>query len=105
MNRKVKIRIVNKFRFTFCLTLLMLLVFISFSAITGRLSASAIDSEQIISVEVNKGDTVWSIANEININYMDGKEDTRMIAYSIAEENELIDYRIYPNQKLKIILN
>lgn len=100
MKSKKRIRVVNKYRFVFSIMLMSLLLFAIFSTAIGTLTASGGTYGQYITIEVSAGDTVWDIAKTVNHDYMSQKEDVRLIAYAIAQENSLENYFIYPGQEL-----
>lgn len=64
------------------------------------MTASGSSYNQYVTVEVSAGDTVWDIAKSINLEYLEKREDLRLIAYAIAQENALENYFIYPGQEL-----
>ncbi len=100
MKSKKKIKIVNKYKFVLSIMLFSLILFTLFTTALGTLTASGSEYNQFITIEVSAGDTVWDIAKTINLNYLEKKEDIRLIAFAISQENELNNYFIYPGQKL-----
>lgn len=100
MKSKKRIRVVNKYRFVMSMMFLSLLLFTLFSTALGSLTANGSDYSQYVTIEVSSGDTVWEIAKNINNNYLNQKEDVRLIVFAISQENQLNDYFIYPGQEL-----
>lgn len=100
MKSKKKIKIVNKYKFVMSIMLLCLLIITIFSTALGRFSANGSSYNQFVTIEVAAGDTVWAIAQDINSEYLEHDEDVRLIAFAIAQENQLNNYFIYPGQKL-----
>ncbi len=105
MRSKKRIRIVNKNRFVMSMMFITLLVFTLFSTALGTLTASGSDYNQFVTIEVASGDTVWDIASTVNTDYLEQKEDIRLIAFAIAQENKLDNYFIYPGQALVVPIN
>lgn len=93
-----KVRIANRRRFTFSVSfLLIILLSISILAFTS-ISARGETNKQFISVHVNSGDTLWSIART----HSDETNDIREVVYNIQTENQLISSVIHPGQELLI---
>lgn len=77
------------------LSLITLIIFFTFnifgdSIVEGR-------SENQPSLIVKQGDSLWTIAEQIN-----SKKDVRQIVYEIKELNELSDSNIQPGKRLYI---
>jgi len=78
---KKRIRITNKRRFTFfCMTLVFLFC-CGFSSVKQKEEPQ----QQVISIFVKPGDTLWELATENNPNNM----DVRRLIYDIQQLNEL----------------
>lgn len=97
-----KYRIVNKYRFTFSIMLITMVLVSMGSLLMGAYDSEGAEIIEYIEVEVETGDTVWAIAKTINDTYLDNSEDIRLVAYAISKENNLEDYRIYPGQTILV---
>lgn len=87
-------RVVNKKRFIIVITILIVL------AITLCSHCSAIPkNNEIESITVSAGDTLWSIASE----HKKSGQDVREYLYELRKLNNLENCTIYPGQKIKII--
>jgi len=100
MKSNKKIKIVNKNRFVMSIMVLSFLVITILSTALGAFTADGGEYSQFVTIEVSSGDTVWGIAKSVNTEYLETKEDVRLIAFAISQENELNNYFIYPGQEL-----
>lgn len=94
-----KYKVVNKKRFYFSIFILVVLIsFLSIVLFETSKSYAEIKYEPYYEVVVNKGDTLWKIANE-NI-----KEDidTREVIYKIKEINNMETADINEGSRIKI---
>lgn len=87
-------RIVNKKRFILAVTILMVLIITLFSHCSAMPKNNEIES-----ITISTGDTLWSIASE----YKKPGQDVREYIYELRKLNNLTDCTIYPGQVLKII--
>ncbi len=87
-------RIVNKRRFIIVITILIVLVI----TLCSHCSAMPKNNE-IESITVSAGDTLWSIASE----HKKSGQDVREYLYELRKLNNLENCTIYPGQKIKII--
>ena len=87
-------KIVNKKRFILAVTILIVLVITLFSHCSAMPKNNEIES-----IVVSTGDTLWSIASE----YKKPGEDVREYIYELRKLNNLENCIIYPGQKIKII--
>lgn len=91
----VKIKIVNKFRFLIFLSVSVILISYIFMLFFNIVSGDEI--ERYTNYYVDKGDTLWSIANTIT----DENIDIREAVYDITQLNNLSEsIYIYPGQQL-----
>lgn len=60
---------------------------------------------QLIEIQVEKGDTLWGIAQELNNSVFNHEHDLRYLIYVIEEHNGLNSPIIQPGQILKIPLD
>ena len=84
-------KIKNKKRFILFITLLTLVIIMSFKSVSAK------ENVIIEDYTVTAGDTLWSIACE----NADG--DVRKYIYDLKELNNLSDCMIYENQVIKIM--
>ncbi len=94
----------NKKRIKFNIVKFLLSAFLIFSCVFGTMTVlnkdnSALSAyEQCETVTVLSGDTLWSIAQEIE----GGKTDTRVIVNDIIKQNKLNSSEVYAGQTLEI---
>lgn len=90
----------SKIRFTIFVSIVLLIVFMSISAMfqISYASNKGNDVKSYYAITVESGDTLWSIASE----YSDGKTDIRKLIYEITELNKLETAEIAIGQKLLI---
>lgn len=87
-------RIVNKKRFILAVTILTVLIITLFSHCSAMPKNNEIES-----IVVSTGDTLWSIASE----YKKPEQDVREYIYELRKLNNLTDCTIYPGQEIQII--
>lgn len=63
------------------------------------------DKPQLLEVQVEKGDTLWGIAQELNNTVFNHEYDLRHLIYAIEEANGLENAIIHPGQNLVIPLD
>ncbi len=88
----------NKFKIIIVIFIILLIVMIIGKPVSLAYSNRYND---YIEIEVNKGDTLWSIAKE----YGSEKQDIRKTIYYLKKENNLKSSYIYIGQILKISSN
>lgn len=93
-------RIANKYRFTFFLVAMILIVITLFGTMLGFNTAESIQDTQYLEVSIQSGDTLWDIAK------MNSPEniDTRKVVYEIKKLNDLDNGFIYPGQVVRVPL-
>ena len=94
----MKIKIVNKFRFTVALTVVLLLVCTAVFAAFGGLRAYSKDSVDYALHTVDNRETIWSIAEQ----YCKKGQDIRKTVYEIKKVNDIRENIIFVGQTLKI---
>lgn len=75
---------------------------------TGNLNETfslADQPPQVMHVQVEKGDTLWEIAQELNQTVFQHKHDLRYLIYVIEEANGLKSAVIHPGQTLVVPLD
>lgn len=93
----------NKRRsFAGLITLTLILIVILM--LSGIQSADAFKPVSYENCTVVSGDSVWSIASNLNQDHYDGKSDVRKLVYNICEANQLDSPVIHPGQTLQIPL-
>lgn len=93
-----KVRIINRKRFNLSVSMFLVLI-ISFSMIAvSSLNAEGETTKKCITISVNQGDTIWSIAK------LHGTEDMdiREVIYDIQMENQLASAIIHPGQEIRV---
>ncbi|MDR7869968.1 MAG: LysM peptidoglycan-binding domain-containing protein [Tissierellaceae bacterium] len=98
-----KYRIVNRQRFYFFMSFLLVMIFTTFFLVTNSKRVhSIVLNEDYREVRVSKGDTLWNIAEK----NMPNKYDVRYLVYKLKEFNDLDTAYIYPGDTIKVpILN
>lgn len=92
---KYRITNVNRFKRFVFISILLISIIIFASSLT--LNAYSKDIPQFKYINVQEGDTLWSIAS----NYMSNK-DIREAIYEIARHNNIQDASIYPGDIIAI---
>lgn len=97
----MKLRIVNKRRFITVLSTLALVIYFVVCSLNNKVSSNEIVTYK--TVTVNSGDTLWSIAqNEQIENEYYKNSDIRKIIFDIKELNNLKTSNLTIRQNLKI---
>jgi hypothetical protein len=81
---------------------------IAFAIMSGAFNEtfSLADSEPVfINIQVEKGDTLWGIAQHLSDTVFDHDYDVRYIIYIIEENNAIENSMIHPGQTLKVPLD
>ena len=91
-------RIKNRVRFASFIVISLLLVCTIFNTVLGFNDALALSEQQYIEIEVEFGDTLWTIADE----YMPDDMDIREAVYMICETNDVDANTLYAGQTLNI---
>ena len=60
---------------------------------------------QLLEIQVEKGDTLWGIAQDLNNTVFNHEHDLRYLIYVIEEANDLNSPVIQPGQILKVPLD
>lgn len=92
-----RITIVNKLRFTLVLTLSLLIIISLLTLLYGHIVEGSPLKNTSIYI-VHDKDTLWGIANKININDLDVRE----VLFQIKKLNNIKDDFIYEGQKIII---
>ncbi|MBR6801280.1 MAG: LysM peptidoglycan-binding domain-containing protein [Eubacteriaceae bacterium] len=97
--RRIRIRIVNKKRLVFSLTLIAIL---AVSCVFGTVMGKEEQAERTyVEYTVTSGDTLWSIAQKHNY----AKTDVREIIYNIKEANALVGSTVEQGRTILIPLD
>ena len=91
-------RIKNRVRFASFIVISLLLVCTIFNTALGFNDALALSEQQYIEIQVESGDTLWTIADE----YMPDDIDIREAVYMICETNDVDANTLYAGQTLSI---
>jgi len=91
-------RIKNRVRFASFIVISLLLVCTIFNTALGFNDALALSEQQYIEIQVESGDTLWTIADE----YMPDDIDIREAVYMICETNDVNANTLYAGQILNI---
>lgn len=91
-------RIKSRFRFTLFIVITLLLFTTVCTTILGLNDATGSTKQRYIQVEVQAGDTLWSLADE----YMSADRDPRESVYMISKSNGISASELYPGQVIKI---
>lgn len=94
----MKLKIVNKFRFTIALTIFLLLICTAVFAAFGGFRAYSKDTSEYFLHTVDNRETLWSIAQQ----YSQKGKDIRRTVYEIEQANGIEQNIIYVGQTLKI---
>lgn len=94
----MKIKIVNKFRFTVALTIALLLICTALFAAFGGFKAYSKDTVDYTLHTVDNRETIWSIAEQ----YCKKGQDVRKTVYEIKKTNGIQGNIISAGQTLKI---
>jgi len=102
-----KMRIVSKTRFAMSMTLIFI-----FILSTSMIAFAAFDTDNLDTIEdtkaytytVQSGDTLWSIASDLNKSQFDQEKDVRKLIRSIKKINKLNGNTIFAGQVLEMPL-
>lgn len=102
-----KMIIVSKTRFAMSMTLIFVFILstsmIAFAALDGNDSdAKTLENKEPITYTVQSGDTLWSIASDLNKEQYEQKKDVRKLIYSIRKANNLDGNTIFAGQELEL---
>lgn len=93
-----KYRITNKVRFAAFIIISLLMLCTIANTVLGFNDAIALTEQQYIEIQVESGDTLWSIADR----YMPNDTDPRDAVYEICEINDISASELYAGQTLLI---
>lgn len=93
-----KYRIKSRTRFAAFIVISLLLFCTIANTVLGFNDAIALTEQEYIQIQVESGDTLWSIADE----YMPDDMDIREAVYMISDANDINDSQIYVGQTLEI---
>ena len=95
----------RKIRCLIVLTILILLISLVMSGFSAEANDTNITNknsdEQLISIYVKDGDTLWGLVDR----YCDTKEDIREIIYEVEKLNNITNANIYEGQTLYLPIN
>lgn len=91
-------RIKNRVRFASFIVISLLLICTIANTALGFNDALALSEQQYIEIQVESGDTLWTIADE----YMPDDMDIREAVYMICETNDVDANTLYAGQTLNI---
>ena len=91
-------RIKSKGRFFVFVTLCLMIVFVSATAVFGVPAAHAASAEEYVEVVVKSGDTLWNIARA----YGPSNADLRVVVYNIERVNGISADSLMPGQILLV---
>ncbi|MGI6177752.1 MAG: cell division suppressor protein YneA [Eubacterium sp.] len=95
-----KYRIKSKLRFTIFVTVCILITVFCLGSIFGADVVSGSTEKQYVTVTVQPGDTLWTIAET----YADESVDVRQYAYNIAKFNGISDSTIHVGEEIIVPL-
>ena len=93
-----KYRIKNRVRFASFIVISLLLICTVFNTALGFNDALALSEQQYIEIQVESGDTLWTIADE----YMPDDMDLRDAVYMICDANDMNANELYAGQTLNV---
>lgn len=94
-------RIKSGSRFTFFIALLIVFVVMASNTLLGLNNASSLTQKEYIQIEVERGDTLWDIANK----YMPESKDIRRSVYTLCDVNGIAAHELKEGQILIIPVN
>ena len=97
-NTRKRYRIKNRVRFASFIVISLLLVCTVFNTALGFNDALALSEQQYIEIQVESGDTLWTIADE----YMPDDMDLRDAVYMICDANDMNANELYAGQTLNV---
>lgn len=99
MNTKTKkYRIKSTFRFTLFIIIAIIVIGAAITTGLGLNTATGLSKERYIEIQVQSGDTLWTIASE----YMSPDIDTRKNVQILCEKNNVTAETLYPGQTIRI---
>lgn len=93
-----KFRIVSKFRFVVFLVVVILIAFTAISTVAGFNTAISLSYNEYRCVEIESGDTLWSVASE----YAPEDMDVRQVVHDICDTNDIQASDIASGQKILV---
>lgn len=93
-----KVRVVNRRRFTRSISLILVVIMTLSLLAFVSLKSEGSTEPQYVSICVETGDTLWSIASR----HVSEDMDVRELIYHIEHKNQLVSSAIYPGQELQI---
>lgn len=93
-----KYRVKSRTRFAAFIVISLLLLCTIANTVFGFNNAIALTEQEYIQIQVESGDTLWTIVDK----YMPDDVDTREAVYMIADLNDLENSQIYVGQILDI---
>lgn len=91
-------RIKSRIRFTLFIAVTLLFFITVCTTVLGLNDVTGSTKQQYIQVEVQAGDTLWSLADE----YMSADCDPRESVHRISKSNGISASELYPGQVIKI---
>ena len=89
-------RIVNKYRFTAFVLVVLLLLCFAVSSVFNHVNAKS--GVRYVSVNITEGDTLWTIAKE----YGSDHKDIRRVIYDICKANDITADSLRPGQTILV---
>lgn len=99
--RKKNHRMKSRLRFTIFVTIMIMFAVAGVNTIIGFNDVSGQEEQTYVTVTVESGDTLWSIAND----YMPSDMDQRKAVYIIKKHNNNTDGNLIPGQTIKVPTN
>lgn len=93
--------VVNKRRFVFASLLLLFVISTLFSILSGAWMAEAFSEQEMITIEIVPGDTLWEIASKFNFY----NEDIREVIHRIKSYNHIDDGQLIAGEMLIVPLS
>lgn len=98
VKRRKKYRIKSRLRFTIFIVVVLLITITAANTVFGFYNADGLSKQEYIQIQVEPGDTLWSIAD----NYMPDDMDRRKSVHIISSANDINASDLYPGQILQI---
>ncbi|MGI6257560.1 MAG: cell division suppressor protein YneA [Anaerovoracaceae bacterium] len=99
--RKKSHRLKSRIRFTIFITIMIMFAVAGVNTIIGLNDVSGQEQQTYVSVTVQSGDTLWSIASK----HMPSDMDQRKAVYIIKKHNKETDGSLVPGQVIKVPTN